>query len=141
MLINVAKWRAQNIGKRVIEYLMAHCDELQMGDQDGLNAILHDDWKELAFRWNWQIVPRVHRVGPARCWIPAESERSIIHFSTFEKPWRPGCQLDERKYFFEALDRTIWAGWRIPLWQEAWVSIKQALHRLKEGLTYRLGYN
>ncbi|MEF7616689.1 glycosyltransferase family 8 protein [Aquincola sp. MAHUQ-54] len=127
LLMDLARWRALGIGRRVVEYLETHRDLIQMGDQDGLNALLHHDWHELPFRWNWQTLPRMHRQGPPTCWSPASAHQSIVHFSSSEKPWLPGCELADRRFFFEAVDRTAWAGWRVPAWREAWVRIKRAL--------------
>jgi hypothetical protein len=44
---------------------------------------------------------------------------SIIHFHSSEKLWLPACDYKERQYFFHDLDETEWAGWRVPLTQEA----------------------
>lgn len=127
LLMDLRRWRALSIGPRVIDYLRTHRDLIQMGDQDGLNALLHDDWLELPFHWNWQTLPRMHRQGSTTCWSPTSSRQSILHFSSSEKPWLPGCALHDRRHFFEAVDHTAWAGWRVPAWRERWVRIKRAL--------------
>ena len=69
----------------------------------------------------------------------AESDRrSLIHFVTSEKPWLPACAYEERKYFFQVLDRTEWAGWRVPLWKEAYVRLKRAIRTAQDAVARRL---
>lgn len=127
LLMDLGLWRTRSTAKQVISYLERHRDLLRMGDQDGLNAVLAHDWTELPFRWNWQIMPRIHRSKVNSCWSPVSNERSVVHFSTSEKPWLAGCDVEERPFFFEALDRTEWAGWRVPGRQERWVRLKRRL--------------
>lgn len=129
LLMNLKKWRECDTSQRICQYLETHREIIQMGDQDGLNAVLRDDWGELDFRWNWQIVPRTHRYGSMNCWAPESSRKSIVHFITSEKPWLPGCDCEEKHYFFEYLDKTEWAGWRVPLLKEVAVRTKRALRR------------
>jgi lipopolysaccharide biosynthesis glycosyltransferase len=105
-----------------------------MEDQEGLNAVLFDDWGELPYGWNWQIPWRPYRHGwRPMPWNPGEHVKHIIHFTTAEKPWRAGCDVAERRYFFEYLDRTEWAGWRVPLARElagrSWRAIGDARTR------------
>lgn len=119
LLINLMKWRKLFISDQVFGYLRTYHEIIQLNDQEAMNAILWNDWEELEYRWNWQIVWRGYRLGWAkRLWIPEADKKSIIHFSTEEKPWLPGCDYEEKKYFFEHLDRTEWVGWRVPWWKE-----------------------
>lgn len=128
LLMNLKKWRECHISEQVFEYLKTHREIIQMVDQEGLNAILYADWGELDFRWNWQIPWRNYRLGMRKMpWIPESGMRSIVHFTTAEKPWLPGCDYAERKYFFEYLDHTEWAEWRVPYLKEVSARIKWAL--------------
>jgi lipopolysaccharide biosynthesis glycosyltransferase len=118
LLMNLRKWRDTKISERVLDYLKRHTELMQM-DQEGLNAILFDDWGELPFRWNWQIPWRMHRRGRRKMqWVPEDNVKHIIHFTTAEKPWLAGCDVEEKRHFFEYLDRTEWAGWRVPFVKE-----------------------
>ena len=103
-----------------------------MEDQESLNAILFNDWGELDFRWNWQIPWRPYRLGKLEMpWVPESDRKSIVHFTTAEKPWLPGCDYEERKHFFEYLDLTEWAGWRVPRQKEVSTRLIRALRNVK----------
>lgn len=132
LLINLRKWREAKISERVFDYLRTHRAILQMNDQEGLNAVLFDDWGELPFRWNWQIPWRMYRLGKRTMeWVPEEQRKSIVHFTTAEKPWLPGCDVEEKRYFFDYLNRTDWAGWRVPVVKELAARSWRALEDLR----------
>jgi lipopolysaccharide biosynthesis glycosyltransferase len=117
--MNLERWRREDISRRVFEYLRTHRAIIQLNDQEAMNAVLWDDWGKLDYRWNWQIIWRGYRIGTHRpTWTPPTSNKSIIHFITAEKPWLPGCDYEERRFFYEYLDRTAWAGWRVSALQE-----------------------
>ena len=88
----------------------------------------------------WAMTPnqklRKYRLGRAkRSWIPETTRKSVVHFTCGEKPWLPGCDYEERKFFFEYLDRTEWAGWRVPLLKEVLGRLTRLFHDAK----YTLG--
>lgn len=113
-VVNLAKWRDRGISRRIFLYLKEHDAIVKMEDQEGLNAVLFDDWGELPFRWNWQIPWRLYRNGKKKMeWVPEEWPKNIIHFTTPEKPWLPACDVEEKRDFYCYLDRTEWAGWRV----------------------------
>lgn len=121
LLLNLNKWREHGTTRKLLNYMADHHAIINYEDQEVLNAVLHDDWGELDFRWNWQIEWRGVRIGThKREWVPETTRKSIVHFITAEKPWLPGCDYEERKYFFEYLDRTEWAGWRVPWYKEVY---------------------
>jgi lipopolysaccharide biosynthesis glycosyltransferase len=135
LLMNLVKWRADRVSSRVFDYLRSHRATIRMEDQEGLNAVLFDDWGELPFRWNWQVPWRMHRLGKrAMPWNPNEQTKSIIHFTTSEKPWLPGCDVKEKEYFFEYLDRTDWAGWRVPLHSEMTGRLRRTIQDLRDSV-------
>jgi lipopolysaccharide biosynthesis glycosyltransferase len=114
LLMNLRKWREHNTSKELLDYLRINRSIIQLADQEALNAVLWRDWIELDYRWNCQIPWKKHRRGKVKpSWQPPTTRKSIIHFTCAEKPWRPGCDYEDKKYFFEYLDRTVWAGWRV----------------------------
>lgn len=128
LIINLDKWRRQGIGKSVLEYLSTYESIIQMADQEALNAVLWNDWVELDYKWNWQILHRDYRVGKQKVrWEPSDQTKSIIHFTTGEKPWQAGCEYPEKARFEFYLDRTVWAGQRVPWQREAISRAKLAL--------------
>jgi lipopolysaccharide biosynthesis glycosyltransferase len=120
MCMNLKRWRSENISERTFAYLRAFREVIRLADQEALNAIIWDDWAELDPRWNRQIFHRYYRKRRTHAASRQDgSEKSLVHFTTGEKPWRPGCGYKERHLFFEYLDRTEWSGWRIPRSLEA----------------------
>ena len=129
MVVNVAKWRRLNVSGNVMEFIRRNANELNYCDQDGLNAILWDDWEALDTRW--QVQPRLvarkgmplpHLDDTMRTRLRADPW--ILHFSGRLKPWMYRGSTASDRIFFEYLDRTWWSGWRPP-----W-SVKACWYRL-----------
>ncbi len=145
LLLDMQKWRQDDVGARVLEFLQAHSAEIQFWDQDGLNAILWDKWAEL--RPTWNQMPGIHLL-PGWQWSPYEREAfeeavhdpAIVHFAGSVKPWRPDMMHPSRRAYFHYLDRTAWAGWgaeirrewrmRFPAAWKMWQQIKKNLRRV-----------
>ncbi|MCP4128842.1 MAG: glycosyltransferase family 8 protein [Gammaproteobacteria bacterium] len=93
MLINLDKWRKDNIFQKVIECLKEHQKLVRWWDQDGLNAVLADSWGEIDHRWNllsqifsnpsWQDSP----IKDEETYQQLIRHPYIIHFNTSSKPW------------------------------------------------------
>lgn len=117
LLLDVARWREEAIGPRVVRYLEENRDAVRWWDQDGMNALLAGRWGALDPRWNqlphlfdlasWRESPFPREVFEACLRDPR-----IVHFATSSKPWHFGCRHPSTALFFECLDRTAWAGWR-----------------------------
>ena len=119
LVMDLARFRERALGERLLEYLIEYRDLIRAADQEALNAVLTDDWKEMDYRWNWQIIARIYRIGTHKMgWVPPAGPKSIIHFHSNEKPWLPACDYPEKDIFFDYLDMTAWTGWRVPLVRE-----------------------
>jgi lipopolysaccharide biosynthesis glycosyltransferase len=135
LVMNLERWRGGNLAERVLGYLSTYHDIIQMADQEALNAVLWDDWKELEYRWNWQILHRDYRTGRQKIrWSPETARKSIIHFTSGEKPWLPACGYGEKERFNFYLDRTFWAGLRVPWRKEIAGRAKLALGDLRAAI-------
>ncbi|MGK7877259.1 MAG: glycosyltransferase family 8 protein [Xenococcaceae cyanobacterium] len=118
LVINLEKWRTDNITVKVIEYLEKYRERVRWWDQDGLNAILAGKWGELDPRWNQ--TPHIHRFQSWRespftenMYRNIVNAPYIIHFATGNKPWNFKINYKPtEKLFFQYLDRTLWSGWR-----------------------------
>ncbi|MBU7585837.1 MAG: glycosyltransferase family 8 protein [Nostoc sp. TH1S01] len=118
LVINIEKWRTENIGKKVLEAIKR---ENLANDQDGLNVVLVGKWGDLHPQWNqmpriydyssWQESPFTEDVYNALLHHPY-----IIHYTTTPKPWYAGlqheCKHPKKDLFFQYLDMTDWSGWR-----------------------------
>ncbi len=124
LVINLEKWRSENIGEKVLEYIRQNREYVR-NDQDGLNAILAGKWGEIHPRWNqmpriydyssWQESPHAEDIYKELLHQPC-----IIHFTNSPKPWYAGlkaeCRHPKKDLFFQYLDMTDWSGWRDTFW-------------------------
>jgi lipopolysaccharide biosynthesis glycosyltransferase len=108
MLIDLDRWRRDEIGERATEYLRERSADVMFWDQEGLNAVLCGRWGELDVRWNYcsGLTPREQPEA-------ARVEPWIIHFAGTLKPWQlPVPESGPRELFYRLLEETPWAGWR-----------------------------
>lgn len=108
MLVDVERWREQEVAIRAFEFLARHWNSVHHYDQDALNAVLARQWKQLDQRW--QAHPRLNH----SCGVPAGEDAFILHFSGRLKPWSYRASGDADRHFYQVLDRTAWRGWRPP---------------------------
>ena len=117
LVMDLCQWRLNKTAESVLAYLADHKEHVRYWDQDGLNALLHDQWGELDLEWNQQ--PHIYRYPSAECSpFPADTfQRTIyapklIHYSARSKPWHSENAHPWRNEFFEYVDKTAWRGWR-----------------------------
>jgi lipopolysaccharide biosynthesis glycosyltransferase len=111
MVINLRKWREQQLAWRAITYLREAAHYLRWHDQEALNAVLGGEWTALDPRWNVSMhvfggkASAQHNVDLCR-------DPFIVHYNSAIKPWHPDFSFGFRELFFRQLDNTAWAGWR-----------------------------
>jgi lipopolysaccharide biosynthesis glycosyltransferase len=125
LLLNLDRWREDNISKQVIRYLRRYEEHVQMVDQEGLNVVLANDWKPLDLSWNvmshllhfenWPPSPFKERVRPRREQLLENPK--IYHFAGEKKPWHVECnhpaQFEWMRYLWES-------GWFPPTERIQW---------------------
>jgi lipopolysaccharide biosynthesis glycosyltransferase len=128
LVIDLDRWRSLNVSRRVVDYLRTYEEHVQMVDQEGLNAVLADQWKRLDLRWNvmshlvnfddWDPSSFKRRVRPRRTSLLRDA--AIYHYAGGSKPWQIGCvhpaQLE-------------WVG---HLWNTGWFSPAERASRFGE---------
>ncbi|MBL8209970.1 MAG: hypothetical protein JNK87_04630 [Bryobacterales bacterium] len=133
MVVDLARWREKEVSRRALTYIERHYRELRQYDQDALNYVLHEHWRELEAGWNAQ--PRVTNALGVRC----PEQARIAHFSGRLKPWlyQGGTEWD--RAYFEVLERTAWKGFQVVGgWKAlAWRVYDSPLRRLVHGLERR----
>ncbi len=79
LLINLQKWRENNVSAQVIQFIKENPTVIKLMDQDALNAVLYDKWLKLDPKWNYTSdIQKRHQIdNPA-----------IIHFTGKYKPWK-----------------------------------------------------
>lgn len=111
MLIDVARWRSDDIASRALTYLRRYRRRVYFWDQEALNAILVGKWTKLDPRWNWS--PRFDRIAFNETGFSgAEKSAWIVHFSGSLKPWHFEARSSLHELYYRYLDSTAWAGWR-----------------------------
>jgi lipopolysaccharide biosynthesis glycosyltransferase len=111
MLIDVARWRSDDIAARALTYLRRYRRQVYFWDQEALNATLVGRWSKLDQRWNWS--PRFARIDfDGVDFGHAEKSPWIVHFSGGLKPWHFEGKSAPFELYYRYLDSTAWAGWR-----------------------------
>jgi lipopolysaccharide biosynthesis glycosyltransferase len=110
LLMDLDKWREDNVAQSVLANITHYEGVYEFADQDGLNAVLSDNWLELDGGWNAQISNDAFDLTT----VPV-AEVGIIHYTGDFKPWQWqafGKRLPYYKQFFRVLERS---GWYTPL--------------------------
>jgi lipopolysaccharide biosynthesis glycosyltransferase len=97
LVMDLAKWRAEGVGDRALEYLRRHWRQVYFWDQEGLNAVLAGRWAPLEPAWNWSPGLGAPGVQPR-----------LVHFAGNLKPWRYGGRSRWHDLYYAAVDRTDW---------------------------------
>lgn len=111
LLVDLAKWRREDIFARLIDYLGAHSDKIVDADQDVLNACLYDRRAALPYIYN-AISPfffDYHPMGMSDDEIAAvQAAARIIHFNGASKPWSYLCRHPRRSDYWRYHELTEW---------------------------------
>jgi lipopolysaccharide biosynthesis glycosyltransferase len=113
LLINLEKWRSENIPMQARQCLAEHREHVLFCDQYALNVVLANSWRELDTRWN----------QTASCYIYENAEESpfdvstydklmtdpwICHFTSQRKPWHHDYEHPYKTEFLSFLEGTRW---------------------------------
>lgn len=119
MLIDLQRWRRQEVTRRCFEYLLMHRRSVILMEQDALNVVVGDDWRELDPRWNQIASIAGRKMFGAPHLRRLAADPWIIHFAGTFKPWKANFEGPGAEEFFRNLDETPWAGWRPrPTWRD-----------------------
>jgi lipopolysaccharide biosynthesis glycosyltransferase len=116
LLVDLERWRREDVGTRAAAFLWNHGYDLASRDQDALNCALVGRWKPLSIAWNFHELPKALREWKAE--TSGEELRQairspkIIHFIGC-KPWGEECFHIWRELWW---DVAVGAGFpRVPL--------------------------
>jgi lipopolysaccharide biosynthesis glycosyltransferase len=118
LVLNAAKWRQENVIQRLARYLRDHYRDVQLCDQDAMNAVLGDRRGKLDSLWNVLPYMSIARKYTSQSRTDHENllaNAYILHFCGPIKPWSTMSDHPRRDRFFHYLDMTAWSGWR-PRW-------------------------
>lgn len=114
LLINLKKWREENIFVKALELAMKNPSILKNHDQDIINMIFFDSKKILDFKYNlleyylytedWFYMDRKYYPEIVKaCKNPA-----IIHFCMPQKPWNFECINPYKELYYKYRKMTPW---------------------------------
>lgn len=98
LVINLEKWRREGLAKKVFAYLEDYSDYVLWHDQDGLNALLWEDWEELPAQWNLMTAFFLEEsmYADLKKELPYEhilNDIKILHYTNSkDKPWKETCR-------------------------------------------------
>lgn len=112
LLLDLDRWRAQNLTSALHEFVASHGAAQQWPDQNTLNAVLRGRWLSLAPEWNAQNVYFDLKNAQLPCTSEqahrARSDPAIVHFVAPYKPWDYLCKHRYRDNYFAHLAATPW---------------------------------
>ncbi|MBW1785272.1 MAG: glycosyltransferase family 8 protein [Deltaproteobacteria bacterium] len=119
LVIDLKRWREENIGKKALELLFNYRDELAFRDQDALNYVANNHWGPLNPAWNFLEMHFGYFGWEGHGCTETELREAftspqIVHFASPVKPWDPLCPLYFADRFMGYLRRTSWKDWRPP---------------------------
>ena len=139
LVLNVDKWRRDNLSQKIVNYISNNQLYIRWHEQDAMNAVIAGKWSELDLRWNSQAV--IHTYSSWKETSLTEemynnviNDSYIVHFSSSAKPWKLGCKHPNRMLFFQYIDLTAWAGWRITFIRKSWLKMKEIMK--KKGILF-----
>ncbi|MDQ2919493.1 MAG: hypothetical protein M3R10_06410, partial [Verrucomicrobiota bacterium] len=126
ILLDLARWRAEEVARRALDYLRSYRQQVFFWDQEALNAVLAGRWGTLEPRWNW--MPRFDRLTNRD---EIRRDPWIVHFSGNMKPWKTFGASREHLLYYHSLDKTSWRGWRPAANWRGWASAAYESSRLR----------
>jgi lipopolysaccharide biosynthesis glycosyltransferase len=114
LLMNLARWRAERLSRRLARYIELQASNLMFHDQDAINAVLHEKILPLDYRWNVQAQmfrPKRYPIAEYNNAIDqACRQPAIIHYTSAEKPWLFRAIVSKKRVYFHYLAKTEWRG-------------------------------
>lgn len=109
LLINLRRWREEQIENKCLHFLATESDRISCPDQDVLNAVLCKQWKKIDAKFNFQTGHcRRHTLGRP------DQNPSIVHFVGKHKPWLKRSKHPFKPDFRRILERTPYWPYREP---------------------------
>jgi lipopolysaccharide biosynthesis glycosyltransferase len=122
LLIDLKKWRAENVRDRVLSYYRTIADKSLFNDQDALNGALKGRILSLSpvynfftnyryFRYEYlaHTAPFYRRVAKSDFEL-AKHHPAVLHFAGDERPWKAGSLNHYRAAYEKYLGLTPWRG-------------------------------
>lgn len=126
LVINLSFWREHPVRRWVTDYLTTYEAQRNFNDQEGLNAVLSNNWRTLSLSWNvphivdspeWDArlekMPNTPFKDTIRHWMPElPQDADIIHYASASKPWNPSSHYALQHLWFNYYWRSGWLSTR-----------------------------
>lgn len=140
LVMNLPKWREDEVGKKAISYLQEYREFRNANDQEGLNVVLTEKWRALDSRWN--VMPHMYRFDRWREsaykeelraeWQSIIDEAKVHHYAGSTKPWHIACPYPTQLLWVRYLRQCGWFSFPEKVrWLGEWYA-RLLLHRLKD---------
>ncbi|KLV17836.1 hypothetical protein ABW02_24520 [Niallia circulans] len=111
LVINLDKWRKENITIKAFEYIKKYPEKLIAHDQSILNFLLHDNWFQIDYKWNlrtqlFSLDYKSAGFDNIESFEEVKENPSIVHFTTASKPWHYLNDHPFKKEYFFYLDKS-----------------------------------
>ena len=145
LLIDMMRWRRDDIGNRIIKYYRIHKETILAPDQDSINGALAENIYAISPRYNFFNVfwyypnktlkkiykPAVWQLSEEEYWN-LQDNPCIIHFLGEDRPWRKGNTHRYSSHYQKYLSMTPWKdtpledGWTVyfKLYSAYWKILK-----------------
>ncbi len=105
LLINLEKWRKDNLKNKFFKYINEHADKIVWADQDVINVVCQTGIEYIDQRWNTQLTD--YSGGITDDFRDVGANGYIMHFISNKKPW--GNKYSKwSKYWYRYIKRTPW---------------------------------
>lgn len=115
MLLDLRRWRADDLTGRIRHYLADSGDVISLADQEGINAVLAEHWEQLEACWNIQTTAydRLACENARGADFAADcdaliNDGGIYHFTGRWKPWHLECIHPLKGLWHRQLSLTGW---------------------------------
>ncbi|BFM49616.1 glycosyltransferase family 8 protein [Marinomonas sp. THO17] len=115
LLIDLIKWKEDQIGELSLSYLNKNSDILKYPDQDALNYILRDNFFPIDLSWNFQPTSysayekSFHYLDSRKDELYQSIRKpNIVHFIGALKPWHANCTHPLQELFIDFSKNTPW---------------------------------
>ncbi len=108
MLINLKKWRQENIESKFLEFINEKPEKIKFWDQDVLNYCLKNKWLRLPRKYNLthfffypDVYPPTYFGMKQDEFEESVKDPIIIHFTSHQKPWIEGCKHPKKELYYQ----------------------------------------
>lgn len=128
MVVNLEKWRNEQISTKVIDFATQNRNKLPYHDQSALNRVIKQNYLIIDRKWNFQVDLSPRKIQKPDDNIALKNAR-IIHYIGSSKPWYFWIS-DQRKNIYELyLKKSLWSTSKLQMIFQQTVYFRKALQR------------